>query len=112
MKSKRIFILIALLILINFLATSAFCSEISGWIKSETCWVVKEPSKDAKVVGIIKQKAAVTVEDLGNGWAKTIFAPARNLIKGRDGMEEGQLYNCNGSYIQMKDISTIPPGKW
>jgi len=112
MKGKTVIFLIAFLMLVSIFAASAFCSEISGWVKSETCWVVKEPSKDAKIVGIIIKKAAVTVEDLGNGWVKTIFAPVRNLIEGRDGMKEGELYNCNGCYIEKKNISTIPPGRW
>ena len=112
MKDGKIFSLISFIMFMSLFATSAFCSEISGWVKSETCWVVKEPSKDAKIVGIIKQKAAVTVEDLGNGWAKTIFAPVRNLIEDRDGMKKGQLYNCEGCYIQTETISSLPPGRW
>lgn len=112
MRGRKLFSSIAFIIFMCFFATSVFCSEISGWVKSETCWVVKEPSKDAKIVGIIKQKAAVTVEDLGNGWAKTIFAPVRNLIEGRDGMRKGKLYNCDGGYIQTETISTLPPGRW
>jgi len=112
MMCKKLFLLIVFS-MITLFPPYAFSSEvISGWVKSETCWVVKKPSKDAKIVGIIKQKAAVTVEDLGNGWAKTIFAPVRNLIDGRDGMKEGQLYNCDSCYIQLKDISTLPPGRW
>ena len=111
MIGKKLFLSIVFSLIILF-PTYALSAEVSGWVKSETCWVVKKPSKDAKIVGIIKQKAAVTVEDFGNGWAKTIFAPVRNLIDGRDGMKEGQLYNCAGCYIQMKDISTFPPGRW
>ena len=112
MNIKRSIIYFSIFMRFIFFATLAFSSEISGWVKSETCWVLKEPKKDAKIVGIIKQKAAVTVENLGNGWGKTIFAPVRNLIEGRDGRKRGQLYNCEGCYIELQNISTAPPGMW
>jgi len=105
MKIQRIILLVAALLVVTFFGTSVFCSEINGWIKSETCWVVKKPSKDTKIVGIILRKAAVTVEDVGNGWAKIIFAPVRDP-------QTGKYIDCRGCYIQKSDVTTVVPGKW
>jgi hypothetical protein len=105
MKYNKALFPIAFLIFICLFATSVFCSEINGWVKSETCWVVKEPSKDAKIIGIILKKAAVTVEDVGNGWAKIIFAPVRDP-------QTGKYIDCTGCYIQRSNVTTVVPGKW
>jgi len=105
MKHHKALFPIALLIFISLFANVVFCSEINGWVKSETCWVVKEPSKEAKIIGIILKKAAVTVEDVGNGWAKIIFAPVRDP-------ETGKYIDCTGCYIQRNNVTTVVPGKW
>jgi hypothetical protein len=56
-------VLVIILAILSF-STSAFCGEISGWVKTDKCIVTERPSGDSKVLGIIKKKAAVTVEDL------------------------------------------------
>ena len=112
MKIKKLsFSIIFILLTLTFIPP-VFCAELDGWIKSKTCWVVERPSKDAKVIGIIKWKAAVTIEDLGNGWARTIYAPVRNLINGYKGMKMDELYNCKDCYIEIKNFSTLPPNRW
>jgi len=50
MKYRKALFPIAFLIFIGPFANAVFCSEINGWVKSETCWVVKEPSKEAKIM--------------------------------------------------------------
>lgn len=105
MKYHKALFLIPVVIFISLFADAVFCSEINGWVKSETCWVVREPSKDAKIIGIILKKAAVTVEDVGNGWAKIIFAPVRDP-------ETGEYIDCNGCYIQRGNVTTVVPGRW
>ncbi|WDN87806.1 hypothetical protein BuS5_00774 [Desulfosarcina sp. BuS5] len=105
MKYNKALFPIAFLMFISLFANSVFCSEISGWVKSETCWVVKEPSKDAKIIGIILKKAAVTVEDVGNGWAKIIFAPVRDP-------QTGKYIDCTECYIQRSNVTTVVPGRW
>ncbi len=85
--------------------SAAFYKELSGWIKTEISWVVEEPNTKSKIIGIIKQKAYVTVDDLGNGWAKIIFAPVRDPMT----MEWN---NCTDCYIQTETITTLIPGKW
>ncbi len=112
MKCKAVLFITTLMITANLFTTSVFCAEMTGWIKSETCWVAVAPDKYAKTIGILRQKAVVTVEDLGNGWVKTINAPVRNVIPGRDGLKDGELYNCTDCYIEKKNISTLPPGRW
>ena len=105
MKYRKALFPIAFLIFIGPFANAVFCSEINGWVKSETCWVVREPTKEAKIIGIILKKAAVTVEDVGNGWAKIIFAPVRDP-------ETGKYIDCTGCYIQRSNVTTVIPGKW
>jgi hypothetical protein len=112
MKTDKILLTIFLLLLISCLSTPAYCQEISGWIKSTTCWVTEKPQDTAQIIGIIKQRASVTVEDKGNGWAEIIFAPVRNLIPGRNGMKEGKLFMGAGYYIKKNNITNVPPGKW
>lgn len=85
-----------------------FSKIINGWVKSETCWVVKEPRDDSPVAGIILQKTAVTVEKVGKGWAKIIFAPVRSLEKGW----QGKLVPGEGLFIKKNCISKKPPVKW
>ena len=105
MKIRKFFFFSAVLLIIVLFCLPAFCTELNGWIKSETCWVVKKPSDNAKVIGIILKKAAVTVENVGNGWAKIIFAPIRN-------MQTGKYIDCNECYIRRENITTVVPGKW
>ncbi len=96
---------IALLLTVFIVTTSAFCAELNGWIKGDTCWVVKTPSVNAKIVGIIKKKDAVTVEDAEKGWLKIVFAPVRDP-------QTGQWVECTGYYIQKSNFTTTLPNKW
>jgi hypothetical protein len=82
--------------------------EYTGWIKSETCWVVETPSRKAPIIGIIIQKAAITVKDVGKGWAEIVIAPVRSLKKG----EDGKLIEGKGLYIERRCITKKPPYKW
>ena len=79
-----------------------------GWIKSKTCWVVKTPSKDAKIIGIILYKAAVSVKDAEEGWVQIFAAPVRDplTLKWLDWKE------TNGCYIRKDNVTTIVPGRW
>jgi hypothetical protein len=85
-----------------------FKKKISGWVKSDTCWVVKEPRGDSPIMGIILQKAAVTVEKAGKGWVKIIFAPVRSLEKG----SHGKLVSGEGLFIKRNCVAKKPPFKW
>ena len=91
-----------LILTICIVTKTAFCSESDGWIKSDTCWVVKTPSTKAKIVGIILKKAAVTVEDAGGGWLKIVFAPVRDP-------KTGNWIECTGCYIQKSNFTTTFP---
>jgi hypothetical protein len=93
------------LVVATLTTSPAFCAPYSGWVKGETCWVVKEPSIESRIVGIIVQKASVKVDDVGEGWLKIIFAPVRDP-------ETGKFIDCSGCYIQKKDVTTVIPGKW
>ena len=84
---------------------TAFCAEKDGWIKGDTCWVVKTPSRDAKIVGIIKKKAAVTVETARTGWLRIVFAPVRNP-------QTGKWLECTGCYIEESNFTTTLPNRW
>ncbi len=104
MRFTKLISILIVLIPITMLVPSAFCAEIDGWIKSETCWVVKSPSTDSLIVGIILKKAAVTVTDAGNGWLKIVFAPVRNPTTWK-------FIDCTGCYIQKKNLTTVL-GQW
>ena len=93
-------IVIALSLTFCIVISSTFCADLNGWIKGDACWVVEEPSTDSKIVGIIKKKAAVTVEDAGKGWLKIIFAPVRDP-------QTGKWVECKRCYIQKKDFSVV-----
>ncbi|MBI5017341.1 MAG: hypothetical protein HZB55_17880 [Deltaproteobacteria bacterium] len=81
-------------------------SDYSAWVKSETCWVVRKPSTDAKIIGIIVPKASVQVEDAGNGWLKLVFAPVRDP-------NTSKFIDCsNKCYIRKADTTRTPPGQW
>ncbi len=73
--------------------------------KGDMCWVVKSPSVDATVIGIILKKAAVTVEGVGDGWLRIIFAPVRNP-------KTGKWIECTGCYIQKENFTTLLPSRW
>lgn len=92
-------------ILIVFMAISAFSAELNGWIKGDTCWVIKSPSTNATIIGIIKKKAAVTVEKAEKGWLKIIFAPIRNP-------QTEKWVECTGCYIQESNFTTELPNRW
>jgi hypothetical protein len=97
-------IVIALLLTV-FITTTGFCAELNGWIKSYKCWVVKTPTVKAKIVGIIKRKAAVTVKEVQDGWLKIVFAPVRDP-------KTGKWVKCTGCFIQKSDFTTTLPNKW
>ena len=105
MKCNKALVSAAALIIATLLPISAFCAEISGWIKGETCWVTHEPSLNSEIKGIILQRAAVTVEDIGSGWVKIIFAPVRDP-------STGKYIDCSGCYFQKMNMTTVIPGKW
>ena len=84
---------------------SAFCTEIHGWIKTDTCWVVKAPSPVAKIVGIIKKKAAVTVEVSESEYLKIVFAPVRDP-------QTRKWVDCKECYIEKSNFTTSLPNKW
>jgi hypothetical protein len=96
-------ILVAVYLLVLIAQTPVYGAEVDGWIKSDVCWVATAPSKDAKVIGLIKKKAAVTLMDVGNGWAKIVFAPVRHPTTGK-------FIECNKCYIQIVNVTTIPGG--
>ncbi len=52
-------ITIVLALFVCITAPTAFCQELNGWIKGDMRWIVKSPSVDASVIGIILKKAAV-----------------------------------------------------
>ncbi len=97
----------AFILLITILAmySIAFGQELNGWIRGDMCWVVKTPSGDAKIIGIIKKKAHVTVEDAGDNWLKIIDTPVRNPMTGK-------WIECRGCYIQKINFTTQLPNKW
>lgn len=107
MLRKNRIIFISVLLAISFFYTSAFCSEIDGWIKSQTCWVAKTPSTEAKIVGIIKYKSACTVKDVGGDWYKIVFAPARDPKTGKFLKNSGA-----GLYMQKNHFTDIVPNRW
>jgi uncharacterized protein YgiM (DUF1202 family) len=98
-------IAIALLLTVCITTTPGFCAELNGWIKGDTCWVVKTPSVKAKIIGMIKKKAAVTVEDAQEGWLKIVFAPVRDP-------QTGKWIECTGCFIQKSNFTTTLPNKW
>ena len=105
MRIRRISVIV--LFSLGLFSLSAFSAETNGWIKTDTCWVVKKPTKDAKIVGIILKGAAVAVEDIGKGWAKIVHAPIRD--------PKTQKYvECEGCYIEIKNFTTERPfrGRW
>ncbi len=77
-------------------------TENNGWIIGNACWVAKKPSVNATVIGIIKYKAAVTVEDAKNGWMKIIFAPIRDP-------KTWKFIDCTECYIQEENFSKVFP---
>lgn len=91
--------------LLLFLAVPAISAELNGWIKGESCWVVKSPDSKAPIIGIIKKKAAVTVEKAGQGWLKIIFAPIRDP-------KSGKWIECKECYIQEFNFTTKTPNRW
>ncbi len=93
------------MLFLAFIATPAFCSELDGWIKGDSCWVVETPSTDSKIIGIILKKAAVTVEDSKSGWLKIVFAPVRDPLT-------GNWVECAGCFIQKSNFTTKLPNKW
>ena len=99
---KLIFIL---LLILCFTTTTVFCAEIDGWIKGDTCLVFKSPNTKAKIVGIIINKTAVTVEDVGYGWLKIVFAPVRDL-------KDGKRIECAMCYIPKSNFTTVFPTTW
>lgn len=101
---KKKFILFVFLI---SAVANAASSEIDGWIKSETCWVVKNSSKDATIVGIIKYKAACTVEDTEGSFYKIVWAPVREPSTGKFLDNNGRGY-----FILKKDFTTVLPKNW
>lgn len=106
MRFKRMVVAAGLAVLMTgFLAGAALGKELDGWIKGEMCWVVKEPSKDAKIVGIIKRKAAVTVEDAGKGWLKIVYAPVRDP-------KTGKFIECGGCFIEKGNFTVESPAYW
>jgi len=66
---------------------------------------VKTPSVKAKIVGIIKRKAAVTVKDNQDGWLKIVFAPVRDP-------KTGKWVKCTGCFIQKSHFTITLPNKW
>lgn len=101
-KKTTCFILLLIFLLISSLV---YGQELNGWIKSDTCWVVRKPSGDATAIGIIRKKAHVTVKDVGGGWLKIIFAPIRDPLTGK-------WLQCTGCFIQKINFTTQLPSKW
>jgi hypothetical protein len=107
MLKRNCIIFMTGLLTIFFISTSAFCSELDGWIKSQTCWVVKTPSKKATIVGIIKYKSACTVKDAGSEWYKIVFAPVRDPKTGKFLPNSG-----SGLFMQKIDFTDVIPSRW
>lgn len=104
MKKLSITMFICLFLLIG---SNAFGAELNGWIKVDIypCWVVKSPSMNSPIIGIINKKAAVTVEKAEKGWLKIIFAPIRDP-------KTGKWIECTGCYIQESNFTTELPNRW
>ena len=105
MKIKSWLVPLALISWIGCCLTPAFCSEINGWIRSETCSVYEKPAKESRMVGTIKQKAAVNVEEAGSGWMKILFAPVRDP-------KTGNYVDAKAHYIQKSDMTDRDPCTW
>lgn len=107
MRKQILIALAGLCIFLFCIVDLSLSSEISGWVKSETCWVTERPSTKAQIIGIILRKSSVMVKDVGRGWARIVFAPVRDP-------QTGKYLNCanRACYIRKRDITTIPPGRW
>ena len=90
--------LIAILVFC-LIASPIFAEEIHGWVKSDTCFVVKAPSADEVPVGFILRGAAVTVKDAGDRWFKIVYAPVRDI-------HTKSYIDCNGCYILKEGFTT------
>jgi hypothetical protein len=101
---KKVFYSPLIAILMFLYAFPVFAFEIEGWVKGDICWVVKEPSEKSTIVGFLKRKAAITVEDLGNEWLRIVFAPVRDP-------KTGKFIDCAGCYIQKENFTTVL-GQW
>lgn len=89
-------------VLFFVLMTLPAFGEKNGWIASPNCFVTREPSGSSVVVGFIVYRAAVTVEDAGNGWLRIVFAPVRD--------HQMNFMDCKGCYIRADDFSlSLPP---
>jgi hypothetical protein len=104
-KVKTCMIAVAALVMVGLLVMPAFCGEMSGWIKGDQCMVVEKPGNEGKVVGTILKKAAVTVEDAGEGWLRVVFAPVRHP-------QTKEYIEGKGYYIRKADWTTVDPCKW
>jgi len=104
-KAKTWLIAVGTVVMVGLFLGSAVSSEMSGFIKGAQCLVVEKPDKADKVVGTILKKAAVTVEDAGDGWLRIIFAPVRHP-------ETKEYIDGKGYYILKTDWTTVDPCKW
>jgi hypothetical protein len=104
-KVKTWLIAVAAVVMVGLLLGPAVCAEMSGFIKGDRCLVVEKPGNEAKVVGTILKKAAVTVEDAGGGWLRIIFAPVRDP-------QTKEYIDGKGYYIRKVDWTTVDPCKW
>lgn len=105
MRIKKWLIPLILIAWIGCFLSPVLGSETSGWVRSESCSVYEKPTKESRTVGVIKQKAAVNVEDAGSGWMKIVYAPARDP-------KTGNYVDVKALYIQKTDVTDIDPCKW
>lgn len=105
MKIGKWWVPLFLIAVVGCLVTPAAGSEIYVWVKSDRCSVYEKPTRDSGVVGTIRQKAAVTVEDAGSGWVKILFAPVRDL-------KTGNFIDGTARYIQKSDLTDVDACHW
>jgi len=105
MKVRKWWVPLVLIAWVGCLLTPALGSETSVWVRSDRCSVYEKPTRDSGTVGMIKQRAAVTVEDAGSEWVKILFAPVRDL-------KTGSFIDATARYIQKSDLTDVDPCKW
>jgi hypothetical protein len=105
MVLRRWLVFLVLISWVGLSVTPAFGGEYYAWIRTEKCSVYEKPTRDSGVVGMIRQKAAVTVEEAGSGWVRILFAPVRDL-------KTGNFIDGSGRFIQKSDLTDVDACHW
>ena len=103
----RFMVILCVLFSILSQDVNAQCQERHGWVKpgAYPAMVTRAPDPKYTIVGIVRDRAAVSVCDSIQGWVKLMDpAPVRD--------SKGAFIDCKpGCYMRGEHFSTTSPGK-